>query len=277
MRRHVSRCAATHSVVSPGILNTGKGARGVEGSAGKNGLSVKPRLGVVERIDFNDPTHLPPVFGRNAGGVNGERVNVIGLDLGAKTGGTIVGKRDAVDDKLRLIFGTTRMQNRIAFIKPAGLRIDQVGQGAAGQRRGPLRDGFGVYVVDCGGTFGIEQSGGGGDVHRSADCSNTEFDDVFRRQDRLDIDQSVVSSEPGLMNFETIDAEGKIANDRETSVIGGKRAVELNRFVGQIDECLNRITIRTNDLDTKLSLVTLCKQALRQERKSKDENREVEE
>ena len=95
--------------------------------------------------------------------------------------------------------------------------------------------------------------------------------------DRLDIDQSVVSSEPGLMNFETIDAEGKIANDRETSVIGGKRAVELNSVVREIDESLNRITIGTNDFNAKLSIVTLRQQALRQERKSKEENREVEE
>ena len=272
MRRHVPRGAATHGVVSPGVLGAGESARGVEASAGKNGLSVKPGLGVVECIDFNDPTHLPPVFRRNAGGVNGERVNIVGLDLGTKTGRTIVGKRDAIDDKLRLIFGTTRMQHRIAFIKPAGLRVDQVGQGAARQRRGTLRYGFGVNVVDRGGAFGIEESGGGGDVHGSADRSNTELDDVFRRQRRLDIDQSVVSSEPGLMNFETIDAEGKITNDREARVIGGKRAVELNRVVRQIDESLNRITIGTNDLDAKLSIITL-----RQERKSEqEENREVE-
>ena len=73
------------------------------------------------RVDFDDAAHFSAVFGGNSRGVDAHGLHVVGFDLRAEAGRAIVGKRNAVDDELRLIFGAARMQNRIAFIEPAGL------------------------------------------------------------------------------------------------------------------------------------------------------------
>ena len=45
-------------------------------------------------------------------------------------------KRHSVEDVLHLIFGTTRMENAVGFVKPAWLVVDGVGKRAAGLRGG---------------------------------------------------------------------------------------------------------------------------------------------
>ena len=132
--------AEAEGVVSPGILELGESAGGVEAAAGENDLAVEAGLRVAQRVDFDDAAHVASVFGGNSGGVDGEGVDVVGFDFGAEAGRTIVGERDAVDDELSLILGAAGMEDGVAFVKPAGLRVDQVLQGAAGERRGTLGD-----------------------------------------------------------------------------------------------------------------------------------------
>jgi len=62
-----------------------------------------------QRIDFDDSAHFPAIFGGNAGGVI-VRSRRRRLVSGPKLGESIVSKRDAVDDELRLVLRATRME-----------------------------------------------------------------------------------------------------------------------------------------------------------------------
>src|SRR5205807_6500367 len=106
---------------------------GIETAAGENRLAVETGLGVAQSVDLDYASHLASVLGGDAGGVDGERVDVIGFELGAEAGGAVVGERDAVDDELSLILGAARMEHGIAFVEPSRLRVDEIGKGAAGQ------------------------------------------------------------------------------------------------------------------------------------------------
>ena len=63
-------------------------------------------LRVAQRVDFDDSAHFASVLGGNAGGVDGEGVDVVGFEFGAEAGRAIIGERNAVDHELRLILGT---------------------------------------------------------------------------------------------------------------------------------------------------------------------------
>ena len=88
---------------------------------------------VLERVDLDYPTHLAPEFRGNPGGIDGQRIDVIGVDLRTKPRRAVVRERDSIKHKLGLIFRSSGMKHRVAFIRPAGLRIHQVLQRTAGQ------------------------------------------------------------------------------------------------------------------------------------------------
>ena len=101
---------------------------------------MKSGLRIAQRIDFDHAAHLASVLGGKARGVDRHRVDIVGADLRTKAGRTIVGQRNAIDHKLRLILGAARMQHGIAFVEPARLRVHQVLDGAARQRCQPLSE-----------------------------------------------------------------------------------------------------------------------------------------
>ena len=76
---------------------------------------------------------------------------------GTKAGRAIVGQRNAIDHKLRLVFGAARMQHRIAFVEPARLRIDQVLNRAAGQRRQPVFECLRTDLIHRAGLVRVKQ------------------------------------------------------------------------------------------------------------------------
>ena len=119
--------------MSPGILNASKGSGGVEAAAGKNRLAVEAGLGVAQSVDFDYAAQLAPVFGGDSGGVDGKRVDVVGFEFGAEAGRAVIGERDAVDDELGLIFLASGMKDGIAFVEPAGLGDDEIGERTAGR------------------------------------------------------------------------------------------------------------------------------------------------
>ena len=62
-----------------------------------------PRVG----IDFDDTPHFASVLSRNAGGIDGQRPGVIGLNLGTGSRRAIVGQGHSIDHELGLIFGAS--------------------------------------------------------------------------------------------------------------------------------------------------------------------------
>jgi len=54
-------------------------------------------LSVAESVEFDDAAHFASVFGGDAGGVDGEGVDVIGFDFGTEAGRAVVGEGNSVD------------------------------------------------------------------------------------------------------------------------------------------------------------------------------------
>src|ERR1700690_197921 len=65
----VAGSARPDGVVSPAILDLGESAGCVEAPTGENHIAMQTGLSVAQRVDFDHAAHLPPIFGRNTGGV----------------------------------------------------------------------------------------------------------------------------------------------------------------------------------------------------------------
>ncbi len=87
---------------------------------------------ILECVELDDAAHFASVVGGNAGGVDAHGLDVVGFDFGAEAGGAIVGERNAIDDELGLVFRAARVENGVALIEPAGLGVDEILQGPAG-------------------------------------------------------------------------------------------------------------------------------------------------
>jgi hypothetical protein len=119
--------------------------------------------------------------------------------------------------------------------------------------------------------FGIDQRIPRSDLHGSAECGNPQFNGVVSGECGTDFDRAVVGNEAFLLYFEAIDAERKIANDGHPGIVCGKRAVEPDGIAREIDGSLEWLAIGAGDFYAKFSRI-----ALRKQRESEEENREVE-
>jgi hypothetical protein len=124
--------AGSDGVFVPCILTTGKGAGGVEASTGGDQIAMETGLLILKRVELDDAAHLAPILGGNAGGVDAHRLHVVGFNLRAEAWGAVVGERNAIDDKLRLVLRASRVQHRVAFIEPARLGVHEILQRPAG-------------------------------------------------------------------------------------------------------------------------------------------------
>jgi hypothetical protein len=95
-------------------------------------LAMETGLLILKGVELDDAAHLAAVLGGNAGGVDAHGLDVVGFNLGAEAGGAVVGERDAIDDELGLILRAARVQNGVAFVEPAGLRVHEVLQDRPG-------------------------------------------------------------------------------------------------------------------------------------------------
>jgi len=159
---------ATKSVFTPHVLSTGEAVGTAEAATAKDDLPVKAGLGIALGVDFDDAAHLAAVLGGKAGGIDAQRFDVVGFDFGAEAGGAIVGEWDSVDDELRLIFGASRMKDCVALIEPSGLGVNQILNGAAGERAQALLDAISGDLVDGASLIRVDQSVGGCDGDRFA-------------------------------------------------------------------------------------------------------------
>ena len=87
----------------------------------------------------------------------------------------------------------------------------------------------------------------------------------------MNLDDPLEWREGFALDTQTITAERKVASDQFSGVVGGKGALKLVRVTGKFYRRLDGETVRAGDLNAKLSDITL-----RQERKSEQENTEME-
>ena len=144
-------------------------------------------LRVLRGVDLDDAAHLAAVFGGDAGGVDAERLDVVGFDLGAEAGGAIVGEGDAVDDELGLIFRAAGMEDGVAFVEPAGLGVDEVLQGAAGDGAEAVVDGAGAEDFHGAGLIDGEKGVRGVDRDGFSARSDFELEGNMRRRRGADL------------------------------------------------------------------------------------------
>ena len=123
---HVAAGGDAQNIFAPLILAFRECAGGVEAAAGEDDLAVETVAEVAGGVDFDHAAHLAAVFGREVGGEDAERLNVVGFDFGAEAGRAVVLKRNAVDDDLGLIFGAAGVEHGVAFVDPAGLGVDEI-------------------------------------------------------------------------------------------------------------------------------------------------------
>ena len=158
MLGHAAAGAGAEGVLAPAILASGEGVCGVEAAARESTTSPwKPGCGLLKSVELDDAAHLAAVLGGEAGGVDAHRLEVVGFNLRAEAGRAIVGEGDAVDDELGLVLGAARMQDGVAFVEPAGLGVDEILQGTAGDGAEPVLDGIRADLVDGAGLVGIDQ------------------------------------------------------------------------------------------------------------------------
>ena len=137
---HAAAGAGAECILAPGVLAFRESAGRIKATAGKHYLAVETWLRILQRVHFDHAAHFSAIFGGNARGVDAHRLHIVGVHRRSEAGRAIVRQRNAVDHKLGLILRAAGMQDGIAFVQPAGLRIHQVLQGTA---REPSRAGFG--------------------------------------------------------------------------------------------------------------------------------------
>jgi hypothetical protein len=172
---------------------------------------------------------------------------------------------------LSLIFGAAGMQDTVAFVEPAGLRVDEILQRAAGQRRGAVGDLLLIEMIGRAGAVGVKKRVLRSHLDGGADGGDAQLNRIFGWKYGMDFDKAVVRREGFPLDTQTVTGERKIAGDKLAGLLGGKSAVELEGVAGEFDGGFQRKTVRTGDFEAKLSGV-----ALREERKSKQEDGEVE-
>ena len=150
--------AGADGVFAPCILAAGEAACGVEASTGSDQVAMEPGLLILDRVELNDAAHFAPVLGGNAGGVDAHGLDVVGFDFRSEAGGAVIGERNAVDDELRLVLRAARVENRVAFIEPARLRVDEILQGPAGDGTEAMLDYIGANLTYGAGLAGVDQS-----------------------------------------------------------------------------------------------------------------------
>lgn len=118
-------------------------------------MAMKTRLRILYGIDLDHAAHFPAVFGRNSGGVDAERLDLVGFNLRSKARRAIVGEGNAVHHELRLILGAAGMEHGVPFIEPARLRVNEVLQGASRNRVEAVLDTGRANLIDIAGLLRI--------------------------------------------------------------------------------------------------------------------------
>ncbi len=126
MARHAPAGAGSEYIRAPRVLALGKSGGRIETASGKHNLPVKARLRVAQRVHLNHAAHFPSIFGRKPGGVDPDRLHIVSFDLRPEARGSIVGQRNSIDHKLRLILRVARMQDGVALVEPSRLRVHKV-------------------------------------------------------------------------------------------------------------------------------------------------------
>lgn len=92
----------------------------------------------------------------------------------------------------------------------------------------------------------------------------------------MEFDEAVEGGEGLAVDLKAIAAERKIASSELSGIVGGKRTVELESVIGEIDRGFEREAVWTGDFEAKLTGVALCNHGKREVREHEEQDTEVE-
>src|ERR1700722_15603586 len=98
------------------------------------------------------------------------------------------------------------MEDSVAFIEPAGLRVDEIRHRTARQRCGAIGYSSRVEMVDGGGALGIDQRSFGCDVYSCAQGCDVELDHIFGGKSGMDFDQAIVGGKRFALDSKAVTA-----------------------------------------------------------------------
>ncbi len=248
---------AAESVAAPYLLQLAIRGGAVIASAGEDELPVQAGIGLPARIELDDPSHFSAVLGGIAGGVDADRVQVVGSDLRAEAWRAVVREGYAVDHELRLIFRATRMEDGVAFIEPSRLGVDEVLNGTAGQRGETLLYLLRADLHHRGRVVRIYQGGSVLHGHVGQDRSKSELDIFSDRKGGAKFHGCCVRGKARLLDLNLIHAIRHGLDCQRAGGIAGEGLVITIACAGQFHRGLDTSARRVSYLETQLAVVHL--------------------
>jgi len=218
---------------------------------------VEAGLSVLNRVHFHYAAHFSAVLGGETGSVDSERVDIFGFNFRSKTGGAVIRERNAVDHKLGLIFRATRMEHGVAFVKPAGLRVDEVLDRTTRQRAGACSDVFGTDLADIASAVGVQKGIFGSNGDGGGSRIQAESNRFLRRDRGANFDDFADRGETGTVNGDLIKAVREVASYKFTGIVGLELVVVLVGRTVKQNSNDGRCTLRIEDLETEFAGIGL--------------------
>ena len=218
---------------------------------------------VSRGIDLDDAAHLPSVLGRNAGGVNAHRLDVVRFNLGPGTWRTVIGQWNSVDHELRLVFRSSRMEDRIALIKPSRLRVHQVLQGTPRERGDSICNRLGADLVDGANAIRVDEGILVADLDRRIHTGNTQLDVELSWDGRTDLQRLRNRSEPFAFHFQPVHSEGQALGIEGTGLVGAKPLPKLIGLANQLNRTLQAESGRVGHSQAQFACLALGKERQR--------------
>ena len=190
---------------------------------------------VVRGVELDDAAHFAAVFGGEVGGEDADGLDVVGFDFGAEAGGAIVLEGDAVDDDLGLVFGAAGVEDGVAFVEPAGLGVDEVLEGAAGNGAGAVFDLFAADAVDAAGAVGIDEGVGLVDLDGAAGGGDGELGGEVGGRGGADFYGLREGGEAVAADRDGVDAVGEALEGGGAGFVGGVGLAEIVYVTGDSD------------------------------------------
>ena len=122
---------------------------------------------------------------------------------------TVVGERNSIEHKLGLVFRPARMEDGIALVQPSRLRIHQVLQRAAWQRRDPIGNRLRANLVDRADAMGIDERVVGLHLDGCLEGNQAEFDELSGRSCGTNFNRLRGGSEGCVPDFQVVDPKRK--------------------------------------------------------------------
>src|SRR5271165_637251 len=265
----------TEDVPAVEITGTEVSIPGVETASAQNRSTVQPARGIAVTRSFDHASNLAAKFGWNPRGVGLDRLHIVQVIRGRKSRGPVVQDRESIDDVLRVVFGTSRMQHSVGLEQPARLRLDNVNRLAPRSSGCPIPQRGRAKLVNVAHVGGIEERVRIFDFNRLRNRSDRERDGQSLRKLRADFDQRIVSCEARVLDRQMVSPQWQFFGGVFATRGSSKSEFEVARLADQKTMGRQDSSVGIGDREAKLTGAILRanrRNAQQQRQRSDDEN-----